>query len=248
MHKNMKKVEITYFNPYEARHPGHNVVPREAILLAKRLRLEGFQVNIDSQGAYRVSYTVRKGFSDILADPVVLKVTGVAATVVIGLVTSWLYDLIKRSGVKDTIPEDLSIAIEVENDGSRIRYDHKGREISDERFSQLLDAMKHRQEAYAASMKVDPPDPLLPYPVYLEHTTTIVGWANLKYVEGKGLMVHPAKITNRETWNRIERGELGGFSIAGIVEESTCQTCKKDYRDCNHGAELTDRCLNRRLS
>jgi len=46
----------------------------------------------------------------------------------------------------------------------------------------------------------------------------------------------------------MKRGELEGLSIAGLVYDSVCSICERQYIDCNHiaGKEYDDRkCLNR---
>jgi len=238
---NVKIVEFKFFNPYEARIPEKNIVSRECVIFAKRLRKEGYNVNIKSTGSDRVYYTFRKGLSEILSDPVVIFFINIPITIVIGLVTSWLNDLKKHNKFKKEIPDNLNIAIEVENDGNKIRYDHKGREISDERFNQLISLMKQNKDAYTNTLAVIPPYPDLPYPVTLEHTNQIVGWANIKYIENKGLIANPVKIINNEVLEMYKKGELTGFSIAGIVGESICNICGRNYLDCNHDADSNEK-------
>lgn len=237
----LPRVVFTDYNPYEGRYPGRAVISREALLLAKRFRLAGYEVALSSRTDH-VAFSIRKGFTDLIGDPILLKIAGTTSTIALSVVSAWIYDLLKRVGKEPPVPDDLDVVIEIEEDGRRVRYDHVGREISDERFEMILDAMQRRRDEYASSLRAVAPDPALPIPLYVEHSTKIVGWGNLKLSDGS-LAVHPVHITDAQTRDRIKRGELRGFSIAGIVSEAVCKECQKDSRECDHGVDADVPCL-----
>lgn len=231
-----KMASFTTFNPYEGRFPERRVISREALLLAKRLRLEGFEVDVGGSGPSKVDYVSRKGFGQLLSDPVIVFIAGVAASVAVNLASSWLYDLLRRTKPQAPVISDgLDLVIEVDESGKRLRYDHKGREISDARFESILSRMNDRQNAYTRTLQIPSPNSTLPVPIYLEHSDKIIGWASVG-LDDNGLVVRQAQIHDDATWERVQAGELKGFSIAGLVAECKCEKCGKDFRDCSHGA------------
>jgi hypothetical protein len=123
--------------------------------------------------------------------------------------------------------------VEFDGSGKKLRYDHRGNPISDERFASLLKALDERARRYDELRRRAPPDPNRPVPIYLEHITKIVGWGRVE-VDDTGLKVENAIVTDDETWTRIESGELKGLSIGAVVGGSRCSICGEDYVSCNH--------------
>ena len=59
-----------------------------------------------------------------------------------------------------------------------------------------------------------------------------MGWAS-PTVDARGLRVK-TWIEDEETWKRVEKNELRGFSVGLLVHESMCSICEKDFVDCDH--------------
>jgi hypothetical protein len=225
---------IRAFNPYEGRYPNRLVITAEALSLAKRIRNEGIPVSVSGKPLDEVNYVARKGMEHFLSDPIFLEFVGVAKELAICLVAAWLYDLAQKRSDKRSILRNEKVVISISEDGRTLHYDSKGNAISEKKFKALVDLMQKRQKAYKRSVQESPPDPELPFPIYLEHSAKIVGWARLE--EGdRGIKVAPAEILDKETRTRIKNGDLTGFSIAVLVLKAKCERCGKDYRTCEHG-------------
>jgi len=106
--------------------------------------------------------------------------------------------------------------------------------MSDKKFQSLVDLLDKRSQGYHESLKRESPDPYRPFPIFLEHTTKIVGWGGGWIDDSTGAFRVKAKITDDETLKRKQSGELKGFSPGGVVYRSTCSVCKGNYVDCNH--------------
>lgn len=237
----MGKVEVHAFNPYEAVYPGRKTISRPALDLVKKLRSQGHEVLVRPDDERNLEYIARKGFiEDVLSDPLFLKVAGFSAGVVTGLISNWLYDKFGNQQSNADRGEETKVVIEVEEEGNRLRYSETGEPISDEKFDSLLHFMEKRKNAYFEARKQSPPNEDLRIPIFLEHSFEVVGWTRIRRTN-KGLLADPAHISNDETLERIERGELNGFSVGGIVRESECTICGSNYVECNHiGGESYD--------
>lgn len=233
------EVIIQADNPYHARFPDRRTVSREGLVLVKHLRRRGIGVRITPDNGKPVEYIARKGFSEFLQDPLVIFVTGIAKDLIVAIVGAWVYDLLKSRKASSEMPESTNIAIVMDEDGKRVIYDHQGKEISDARFKEILALMEQRRRDFSATFEQRSSDPSCPYPIRLEHTAKIVGWANIIHTD-TGLEVRPAVIHDADTQKKLQAGQLKGFSIAVIVVDSECSICKKSFVECNHGADKSD--------
>lgn len=236
----MKKpyAKIMVFNPFEAIYPGRRIIPQEAIGLAKRIRNAGIPVNIGSEGKNQVHFIARKGLEEAFQDPIIVFFLGVTKDIAIGLVSAWLYDFLKSKKASKINPSKCTVIIGLSEDGRQAYYTHEGKAISEKRFNAIKGMMKKRQEDFAESLKANNPTPDLPIPIYLEHSSKIVGWGKLiKDDAERGLRFSPAKIFDPEAKRRVEKGELKGFSITMLVKKAICSKCGRDFRDCEHGDE-----------
>jgi hypothetical protein len=231
MAKNSKP-QITFqsYNPYEARYPDLRVVSRETLHLIKVLRSNGYKVVVEPNNGKKLFYLAEKGIKEFLSDPIIGLAINVSLSLVINLISSWIYDHLKRPPKNN----EVNLVLEIDENGKRVRYNQNGQPISDQQFQNLLSVMENRAKQYSESLKTQPPDPLRPYPIYLEHTSQVVGWAEKVFKNDKGLMIEGVKITDEQTKLRIEYDDLTGFSVGGIIQKSTCSICKKDYTACNH--------------
>jgi len=242
-----QEIRFQSYNPYESVYPGLRVVSRETLHLIKTLRTQGYSVVVEPDDETKLNYSVEKGVREILTDPIYALVIQIPLSLMLNIIANWLCQL-KRPPQ----PDDVNLILEFDEDGNKVRYSESGRPVSDEKFKSILSALKTRKRRFAESRKLTPPDPEYFFPIHLEHTGKVVGWSRgLVFNDQKGTMeVDTARILDDETWNRIERGELTGFSIAGIVSTATCLICGEEYVDCDHiagikydGVECTVRLL-----
>lgn len=226
---NSSQIRFQSFNPYESLCLGHRVVSRETLHLIKRLRDEGYSVVVEPDDGTKLNYLAEKGLREFLSDPIYAVIVGIPLSVLVNIISSWLYDRFKRQP-KAT---EVSLVLEFDEKGNRAFYNHKGEPITETRFQSILESLNSRAQQYEESRKVVPPDHTRPTPIHLEHTGKIIGWGRV-LSDDKGLKVESAKITDDETAHRVESGELSGFSISGLIYDSTCSICGKDYVECNH--------------
>jgi hypothetical protein len=246
----MKKKKITprirfqSYNPYEARFPNLRVVSRETLDLIKYLRSQGYDVIVEPNDGSTLHYISRKGVLDLLSDPIMLFVLGIPVAVLVNLISSWLYEHLKRVPTSN----GTKIAIEFDEQGKKVRYNHSGTPISEERFRSMLAELSERTKRYAELQKIKAPDEIRPIPIHLEHSDKIIGWAERFSRDSVGIRVEGIRITEDEVWQRVQSGDLKGLSIAGIVTHSTCSICNSKYVDCNHitgEAYSGKECVNR---
>jgi hypothetical protein len=223
-------IRFQSYNPYEVRYPGLKVVSRETLQLIKTFRSQGYAVVVEPDDGSKLNYVARKGLQDLLSDPVVLFVVSIPVSIITGVISAWLYDLLRQTDKSN----DVKMSGEIDEQGRRVRYDHRGDLISDERFQSLLAKLSERSKRYAESQYTRAPDPALPIPIHLEHSEKIVAWAEKLSKDDIGLKIEGVRIIDDDTWRRIEGGELKGLSIAGIVTRSTCTVCDGEYVKCNH--------------
>lgn len=237
------QIYIKSYNPYESRYPERRVISRETLGLIKILRESGYSVVVDPEEETQLNYTTEKGLREFLSDPINMLVVGIPISVIVNLLSNWLYDKFKR------IPsdEEVSIILEVDENGERIRYNHRGKQISEKRFQSIRRLMERRKQKYAESQSLVPPDPTRPVPIFLEHTDKLIGWGQVE-VDKEGLKLKDARIIDKRALKRIEKGTLEGISIAGLIYDSTCTICDGKYIECNHiaGQEYKgEECANR---
>lgn len=197
--------------------------------------MQGYSVRVEPDDGEKLNYLSQKGWQETLSDPVFLFVIGIPLALLLNLISNWLYDHLKRTPE----PNDASLVLEYAESGNRVRYNHSGQQISEERFRAILSSLDERKHRFAESQKITSPDPAHPYPVHLEHTPKIIGWAQDIYKDDIGIRLDGIKIVDDETWQRIQSGELTGLSPGGVITSSVCQICKRDYIDCNHIAGET---------
>jgi predicted DNA binding CopG/RHH family protein len=242
-----QEIRFQSYNPYESVYPGLRVVSRETLHLIKTLRTQGYSVVVEPDDGTKLNYSVEKGVREILTDPIYALVIQIPLSLMLNMIANWLCQL-KRPHK----PDDVNLILEFDEDGNKVRYSESGRPVSDEKFKSILSALETRKRRFEESRKLTPPDPEYFFPIHLEHTGKVVGWSKgLIFNDQKGTMeVDTARILDDEAWNRIEGGELTGFSMAGIVSTATCLICGEEYVDCNHiagtkydGVECTVRLL-----
>lgn len=229
--------------------PTGHVIQRGELFLAMRLTLQNCSEQRDTplvvepDDGSKLNYSTEKGLREFLTDPIHLVIVGIPISIIVNIVSSWLYQRFKR------VPnsEEVGIVIELDEQGSRIRYDHKGQPMSEKKFQAILRLMERKAERYEESQKIPAPDLTRPVPIFLEHTHQLVGWGRSS-VDEKGFKLNDIQITHKKTLKRMNDGTLEGLSIAGLIHDSICSICKLPYVECNHIAgEVYDakECLNR---
>jgi len=163
-------IHIRSYNPYAARLPRRRVISREALDFMKALRESGYAVSVDPDDGTVLSYLTEKGLRAFLSDPLYIVLIGIPLGIVVNVTSNWLYERFRK------VPsaEQASIILEVDERGIRSRYDHNGRHER-ERFESILGMFERRAKRYAESQAIEPPDPTRPVPLFLEHTTKLVG-------------------------------------------------------------------------
>ena len=230
-----QQIRFRSYNPYESMYPGLRVVSREALHLIKILRAQGYPVAVEPENGTKLTYLLEKGAREILSDPIYALVIQIPLTLILNLIANWVCQLGARPK-----PHDVNVILELDERGKTARYSESGRPISDERFESILSALEARKRRFDETRKLLPPDPEYPIPIHLEHTGKVVGWCK-GFVfddEKKTIGVDTIRIVDEETRRRIKRGELRGFSQAGIASSATCLICGKEYVDCNHIAGM----------
>jgi hypothetical protein len=172
------------------------------------------------------------GWQDIFTGPIFLFLAGIPLSIVLNLISSWLYEHLKISN--SLAGNKIPIVIELDKNGQKIKYTHDGQLLSDDTLLEMLVKMDQDKSRFATPLINVRPNYNHPFPVHLEHTNQIIGWTKKVSKDSKGLMVEGIKITNDLAWERIQNGELQGLSIAGVITSSECSICRNEYADCNH--------------
>jgi hypothetical protein len=223
-----KQVRIRAHNPYLHRATDRHLITRDTLQLIKLLRAQGIDAVVEP-GAKEPHYVVRKGVIEFLQQPLVLILIGVPISIVTGVIANWITEQLRITRQAAPESSETNIVLETRESGTTVRFDHRGEKIDDAQFNRVMELFNRVHEA---SRFPDWGKPGYDRPLYLEHTNKIVGWTKLI---GHGDATRAeCVITDDDTWERWQKGELRGFSIAGIVEESTCSICKRDYKACNH--------------
>jgi hypothetical protein len=229
------RVRAQVENRYEARYPRLRVVSRQTLHVIKRLRASGIAVEVDGDPYDPLHYTFEKGIGSWPSDPTVLFAINVAAAVVTGVVSNWLWDRIKR----DREFPSATLAILAEDTDGEVRcYGMDGMPLKRNEADQVLDRARRSASTYAKSLSLVPPNTRNVYPVYLEHSGRVIGWAeDFRKNEQRGTIeIIGLEIVDPRTKRRFESGELSAFSVAGIARRAICSICREDYTQCDHVA------------
>lgn len=224
-----KQIIIKSNNQYADAFPNRKIISRNTLHLIKILRSNGIEVIIEGPENTELEYFIEKGFKMFISNPIHLFLVNIPITVFLGIISSGIYDNIKGQ-MSNGIGEEQLI-IQENNNGTTYTYSEKGLPLSAEKIKELFDeAQKNRTINIPTPISPDPSN--YPCPIYLEHTSKIVGWC-LPYKENDKLHVK-SRITDDNTWKKIKNGTLKGFSIGAIVNDSKCSICGEQYIKCNH--------------
>jgi len=217
-----EKVIIECYNPYESRFPDRKVISRGQLHIIKVLRMNGIDYELLPNDSRKINFLAQKEWASLLTDPIFLTLYNISLGIISGLITNMILK---------TFQEDKDKIIFKDADGSYLNYEGKNIRSSD--VVKIIEKLKNNKDDFGKSFSTPSPFPDLPHPVNLEHTPKIVGWGLVGHDE-KGMIMKELRITCKQTWERIQNGEIKGFSIGGLVSESKCRICNSDYTECNH--------------
>ncbi|TQO98042.1 HK97 family phage prohead protease [Vibrio cholerae] len=215
------KVVIEAFNPYEAKYPNRVVITREELHLIKALRENGIDYEVSSAHETKLYVLSQKNFEPSLAEVLFMTIHGLA----IGVLGGFIKDAISNT-------KQLNERLFIKNKDGEV-FDYSGTPIDQSTVENVLNRMIADKNKMSTALQRTSPHSELPWAVHLEHTHEIVGWCNL-FEDHYGLRCDPMKITCIDTWEKIQSGELKGFSVGGMIAKSKCNICNLDFVDCNH--------------
>ncbi len=226
----MSHLVIESFNPYSEQYPNRRVISRKELELLKLLRAEGLDIQVSGDPSHELNYLGRKGVHEWLSDPVIVQLVGIPLSIVCGMVSNALYNMFARKK-----PNHTDVVLELDDNGNRARYACDGTPIEASQFNALLSAMQERRKVHSSVLQLSSPYPTRPVPLFLEHTSQVVGWGRVVANDDiRGLYVEDAVITDAEVSRRIKDGSLKGFSIGVLVREARCEICGESYFKCSH--------------
>lgn len=233
----MKKVSIESFNPYKARFPNHKVISRETLILIKKLRQEGVEVEVLPNDKRPLYYTFRKGFIDYLQDPITAYLINVSTSFVINIITSIIYEKAKnRAERKRLLTKNADKILIIQNEKLNEYYSIHQKKLNKKAKKKIIELQKKKELEYFETTISSPPNSDLPYPIFLEHASRIVGWGKLRVANDK-LLLDDFLFTDNSIYGLIEKEKIKGLSVAGLATKATCSICKLNYVTCNHIAK-----------
>jgi hypothetical protein len=231
---------IKSFNPDPERFPNRRVITREALHLIKGFREKGYVVRILPDDGTEINILTEKGIKDFLKTNILIQLFGLPFAVFAGVLATHV-----TSGTPAT--DQTHIIIEAEENGHHVKFDYTGKPLTEEATQVIIKALDEKCNGYKAVRNTPSPFKNKPVPILYQHTSKIVGWGTI-HVNEIGLIVDDVEMTDEETFHKLQKGELKGFSIAILARESTCMLCGEDYFKCNHIAGKSYdgvQCVNR---
>ena len=233
------RVRVSSFNPYEARFPGRRVVSRDTLHLVKELRARGMSVTVEPEDGTKLNWFTQKGFEEVLF-PMVVQAVDVTRDMLVGVFSAWLYKRFERRRHGVALQDKVGrppVFVQEWKDADVPFYDLDGSRVEEDQVRAELAAARMRATEWGRSLTLESPKPNeVPAPIFLEHTSRVGGWA-APTVDERGLRVK-TWFQDDETWDRVQKGELRGFSVGLLIHESACSICGSDYVDCNHVSSL----------
>jgi hypothetical protein len=219
------------------------LITRTTLELIKALRSEGVEVLVLPDDGTPIYYLIRKGEASFLADPVIAYLVNIPTSIIASLVAALLF---ARGRDKPRPENDSGIVFHLEAEGKSLFYSETGAPVSEAHAERVIQRMSALAENLMVVSRARFEDPEHRFPICLEHTDKIIGWTHLEE-DANGLKMKDGKFLDDSDWDRIDSGEFRGFSVGGIVSESTCSICGSDYSECNHISGLEydgEMCVN----
>lgn len=225
----MNQISVQSYNPFEHLYPNRKVITREHLDFIKKLRSEGYDVQIKPSEISKLHFITRKGEWDFLSDPLFIYTSNAFLTIVLNILSNWIYDKI-NSRKKTAIHPKIIIE---SRDGDKVfRYSLTGELIDEKMFKNIMNHLEEKESINKTLINLKTDDNEYVWPIFLNHTNKHIGWAKV-WDDEIGLATS-AKIFDMKVFEKIESGELKGLSITGIVNDSECSICGNDYTECNH--------------
>ena len=224
--KDRMEVRFETFNPYETRFPNRKVITRDALILAKTLRAEGYKVVVEPDNGTPVHYLYSKGLKEWFTDPVNLILFNVPITILTTLIANQIQKLLDWNG-KQYTPN-----LNIEVSGSSKSYNYRGSEQTKENKARITTIRKELKDGFERCFSITSPNIKYPTPIFLEHKPKIVGWCRI-WEDERGLATE-GLIIDKVVKRRINQKRLNGASITGIASVTLCSICNSNYVECNH--------------
>ncbi|SNS84084.1 hypothetical protein SAMN05421640_1469 [Ekhidna lutea] len=231
----MSKIEVKTFNPFVGKFSEDKVITHETLALVKTLRNKGFEVEFIPDDSRELKYLFRKGDFTLFQDPFFLFLIGIPTTIVINVINEFIKKKLEKSKEKNpTFETNVNTDNVIINNisGNEI-VSIDGKTLSQNSLVRKENEVQKVANEFHDSFKANSPHPELPVPIFLEHTSKIIGWADIS-INDEGIVIESCTIDDPESWKRIKNSELRGASISGIADKTTCSICEKDYVSCNH--------------
>jgi hypothetical protein len=229
-----KIIKIQSFNPYESVFPNRKVITIDSLILAKRFRQEGFEVQFLPLNNQPVQYIFRKGVMEFLSDPLNFTLVNIAVPIVTNIISNYVQKGIDKYFVK-SLNKDKNIIILNENNSNK-SYNINGEIVSQDQIDFRNSKIIETQIKFKNAFNLAPPKGYPPVPIFYEHKPEIVGWCFLK-INSKGILIEEGKITNTKVRDKISKGKIKGLSVTGIATKTECSICKGDFITCPHFGE-----------
>lgn len=225
-----RSITLIPSSPYNALYPNKLLIDRNELNFIKILRQNGIEVGIRSDDNEEIHYVVEKGVKEFVEHPLTLFLVGIPVSFIVNIASNHLYD-----HVFSKLGKSAELVIQKKENGIVVSYSQEGKELSVEQLETIFDKSKKLFfiEDYKDKKPSSPHPNECPHPIYLEHTNKIVGWGYV-YSGKQGLMLRNGRITDDETQRLIDKGTLKGLSITGVVKQSTCSVCEREYFSCPH--------------
>lgn len=215
---------IVPHNPYNSIYPNRTTFRSYDVDLMKLLAKNGYRINTPKFKANdkdKKEVLLQKHFD--LSDPMILFLVGIPFQLVISLIAGFIVYLTTRKKKTPYI-----FIVQTKKDGEiEGCYNENGQSIPKEEIQKTLSKLQDTPVFSTPNINSE-----FPVPIYLEHSSKVVGWGNC-YVDEKGLRVE-ARIDDELTKQQVETGKLVGFSIGGIAKKYMCSICQRDYFVCPH--------------
>ena len=192
-----KPIIIDSYNPYESKFKNRKVVNKDTLILIKTLRNKGYNVLVKPDDGRPVEYLFQKG--DIASfllnhlNSLIIKISNdKSSDILIGLLTSYIYDKIKKYGKSESKNADNIILIDSSNKKIVNSFNTT---ININNIKKKKKERKRNILSFQQCFETKSPYINLPDPVFLQHKPIIVGWCLIE-IDEKGLKSYKIIITD----------------------------------------------------
>lgn len=112
----------------------------------KLLRAEGLDVQVTGEPSHELNFLSTKGIHEWLSDPLILTLVGVPVSIVCGVLSNVLTDLLAKRKPK------IEVVSEINDGGSRFSYRSDGTPIEGQHFDTMLRAIQERRRSHSSGV------------------------------------------------------------------------------------------------